>query len=76
MGKVTLYLLLQNFLISSLVPGSWDMKLLAGDADDDQALVLVFFVEGFEGGGILRGKAAFAGHVDEQDDFAAVAASG
>src|SRR5271170_4357873 len=29
-GKLTLYLLLQNFLISSLVPGSWLAKLFAG----------------------------------------------
>src|ERR1019366_5194796 len=31
MGKVTLYLLLQDVLISSLVPGSWAPKLLAGN---------------------------------------------
>ena len=31
MGKVTLYLLLQKVLISSLVPGSWPPKLLAGN---------------------------------------------
>jgi hypothetical protein len=46
-------------------------EVVGRDADDDQAAVLVFLVEGFEAG-VLRGESAFAGDVDEQDDFAAV----
>lgn len=45
-------------------------KLVAREAEDDEALVLVLLVELFEAG-VLRGEAALGGGVDDQGGFAA-----
>ena len=56
-----------------LFVGAWFLahEVIGGDADDDQALVFVLFVEGFERR-VLRGVAALAGDVDEHDYLAVI----
>ena len=44
-------------------------EVVGGDADDDEAAVLVLFVDRFEGL-VLRGVAATAGYVDQEEDLA------
>ena len=63
---------LGDFLI---VAGLLTGEVVGGDAEDDEALILVLLVEGLEGG-VLGGEAAFAGDVDEQEDFAGVVGKG
>ena len=46
-------------------------ELVAGEAGDDEALVLVFFVGGFERL-VLGREAALGGDVDDEDDLALV----
>jgi len=74
-GKVTLYLVLQKVLISSLVPGSWPPKLLAGNPRIANPRSLYFFVERLQPG-VLRCESAPAGHIDNQDDLALVRRKG
>lgn len=45
-------------------------KLVAGEAEDDEALVLELLVELLEPG-VLRGEAALGGGVDDEGYFAA-----
>ena len=71
-GKLTLYLVEQNSLISSLVPGSCLPNSLAGKARTSKPLVLVFLVDRLEVL-VLRSQAALAGRVDDQQDLALVA---
>lgn len=51
--------------------GFLSAELVAGEAEDDEALVFEFPVGGFEGF-VLRGVAAFGGDVDDEEDFAFV----
>src|SRR6185503_9678373 len=53
--------------------GSWLLlaKLVGRNADDDEPVLLVLLVERLEPF-VLRGEAALAGHVDEQDHLALV----
>jgi hypothetical protein len=46
-------------------------EVVGGKAEDDEAAIFVGLVEGFEGG-VLRGEAAFAGDVQDEEDFAGV----
>ena len=71
-GKLTLYLVEQNSLISSLVPGSCLPNSLAGKARTSKPLVLVFLVDRLEIL-VLRSQAALAGRIDDQQDLALVA---
>ncbi len=57
-----------DFLVGA---GFLAAEIVGGDADDDEAAVLVFFIKGFQRG-VLRREAAAAGDVDEKDDFAFV----
>ncbi len=45
-------------------------ELIAGEAEDDKSLILVFFVNRFQSG-ILRREPAFAGDIDNQQHLAA-----
>lgn len=63
---------LLNFRIGA---GLLATEVVGGEAEDDEALVFVFFVEGLEAG-VLRGVAALAGDVDDQQDFAFVGGEG
>ena len=56
---------LDLLLTSRLLPA----KLVAREAEDDEALVLVLLVELLEAG-VLRGEAAFGGGVDDEGHFA------
>ena len=49
-------------------------EVVAGDAQDDEPLADLGFVEGFEVA-ILRGEAAGAGDVDDEDGFAGIVAA-
>ena len=46
-------------------------EVIGGEAEDDEATVLVLLVEVFEGG-VLRGESALGGDIDEEKDFAGV----
>ena len=70
-GKLTLYLVEQNSLISSLVPGSCLPNSLAGKARISKPLVLVFLVDRLEIL-VLWSQAALAGRIDDQQDLALV----
>jgi hypothetical protein len=74
-GKVTGYSVEQKVAISSLVPGSWPAKSLAGKPRTAKPLALELLVEGFERG-VLRREAALAGDVDDEQDFAGVVGEG
>ena len=50
-------------------------EVVGGEAEDDEAAIFVLLVEGFEGG-VLRGEAAFAGDVYDEEDFAGVVGEG
>jgi hypothetical protein len=50
-------------------------EVVGGEAADDEALGFVVLEEGFEGG-VLRGKAAFAGDVDDEQDVSCVVGEG
>jgi len=50
-------------------------EVVGGEAEDDEAAILVGLVEGFEGG-VLRGEAAFGGDVDEEENVAGVVGEG
>ena len=71
-GKLTLYLVEQNSLICSLVPGSCLPNSLAGKARISKPLALVFLVDRLEVL-VLRSQAALAGRIDDQEDLALVA---
>ena len=70
-GKLTLYLVEQNSLISSLVPGSCLPNSLAGKARISNPLVLVLLVNRLEIL-VLWSEAALAGRIDDQEDLALV----
>ena len=46
-------------------------EVVGGEAEDDEAAIFVVLVEGFEGG-VLRGEAALAGDVHDEEEFAGV----
>ena len=46
-------------------------EVVGGEAENGEAAVFVLLVEGFEGG-VLRGEAAFAGDVHDEEDVAGV----
>ena len=48
-------------------------EIVAGHAEDGEAFIFVFFLDGFELF-VLGSEAAFGGDVDEEDDFAGVGA--
>lgn len=50
-------------------------EVVAWEAEDDEALVLVFVVEGLKGG-VLLGEAALGGDVDDEDNLALVGFEG
>ena len=71
-GKLTLYLVEQNSLISSLVPGSCLPNSLAGKARISNPWSLVFLVNCLQIL-VLRSQTALAGRVDDQEHLALVA---
>jgi hypothetical protein len=46
-------------------------EVVGGEAEDDEAAIFVLLVEGLEGG-VLRGEAALAGDVHDEEDVAGV----
>jgi len=50
MGKVTFVFVGAEGLDFSVGAGLLGHEVVGGDADDDEALVFVLFIEGFEGG--------------------------
>jgi len=75
MGNVTLYLVLQKVLISSLVPGSWPAEIVGWEPQNHESPVLVLFVKRLQPG-VLRRESAPAGHVDNQDNLSLVRRKG
>jgi len=59
---------LGDFLIGA---GLLACEVVGGKAEDDEAAIFVLLIERFEGG-VLRGEAAFAGDVDDEENFAGV----
>jgi hypothetical protein len=57
-----------DFFVGARFLGS---EIVGREAEDDEALVLVLFVRCLESA-VLRGVAALAGHVDDQNHFAFV----
>ncbi len=55
--------------------GFLSAEIVAGKAENDEAVVFVFAVEGFEAF-VLFGVAAFAGDVDDEQDFAFIFGEG
>ena len=47
------------------------LELVAGEAEDDETLVLIFLVKGFQSV-VLRSEAALRGGIDNHEDLAAV----
>ena len=60
-----------------LLVGAWLLsgEVVGGEAEDDEAAIFVGLVEGFEGG-VLRGEAALAGDVHDEEDVAGVVGEG
>ena len=75
MGKSTPKVERQKVWISSLEPGSWPAKSLAGKPRTSKPQSLVAGVELFEGL-VLGGEAALRGDVDDEQDLAAVVGEG
>ncbi len=59
------------FIRSRLLAG----EVVGGEAEDGEAAVFELLIERFERG-VLRGEAALAGDVDQQQDFAGVVSEG
>jgi hypothetical protein len=59
--------------LGDLLIGAWLLsgEVVGWEAEDDEAAVFVLLVEGFEGG-VLRGEAALAGDVHDEEEFAGV----
>ena len=55
----------QNF---ALGPGLLSSELIAGESQNHEALILVLFIKGFQSL-VLRSESAFAGDVDDQQNF-------
>ena len=61
--------------ISSAEPGSWLAELVAGEAEDGEALVAVGLLQALETL-VLGGESAFRGHIDHQEGLAPEVAEG